>query len=195
MGSVIDMTTCPVCGDKNAQYESYYKTGEESIFCSICGHYHRFYIRRDKEGNILHKTESIDPSKIVIRRDIASEEWKTPEKGIDLSEIPTLRFAVQDEGSIKKFPSYARLSADGTTVTYPDWVEEEGGGYGTAHETFKTKEGRTVIRNVCLPPSCDLDAYVKEVKNYSPPVESLTVTTKENGKWITKAFIGSVTDG
>jgi hypothetical protein len=35
MGSVIDAIECPKCKYKEASIETYYKTGNEEIFCAI----------------------------------------------------------------------------------------------------------------------------------------------------------------
>jgi hypothetical protein len=38
MGSVIDAIECPNCKYENASIETYYKTGNEEIFCERCGY-------------------------------------------------------------------------------------------------------------------------------------------------------------
>lgn len=50
MGSVIDNIECPNCKNEDTYNEFWYKTGEESIFCSKCGYSKKAFIKnRDKK--------------------------------------------------------------------------------------------------------------------------------------------------
>ena len=57
MGSVIDFTNCPQCGNEEASIDYYYKTGEEYLLCDKCGYQRKFVItnredigKKDEDG-------------------------------------------------------------------------------------------------------------------------------------------------
>ena len=56
MGSVIDYVECPNCKNEETHSEFWYKTGEESIFCSKCGYSNRAFIK-NREKRLDQLTE------------------------------------------------------------------------------------------------------------------------------------------
>jgi Zn ribbon nucleic-acid-binding protein len=50
MGSIVDYIECPNCKSEDTMNEFWYKTAEESIFCSKCGYSKKAFIKnRDKK--------------------------------------------------------------------------------------------------------------------------------------------------
>jgi Zn ribbon nucleic-acid-binding protein len=50
MGSIVDYIECPNCKTEDIMNEFWYKTAEESIFCSKCGYSKKAFIKnRDKK--------------------------------------------------------------------------------------------------------------------------------------------------
>lgn len=49
MGSIMDNTDCPQCGNSEAVVDYYYKTGEEYILCDKCGYTRKFIITNREE--------------------------------------------------------------------------------------------------------------------------------------------------
>lgn len=60
MGSVQDIVNCPQCGKEEAILDYYYKSGEEFVFCPICGYQKKHYYRRDKDGGIITQTDTFE---------------------------------------------------------------------------------------------------------------------------------------
>ncbi len=59
MGSVISFIDCPHCnGKETAHDEFWYKSGEQSVFCSECGYSYQSFYKRDDDGNLVRKDES-----------------------------------------------------------------------------------------------------------------------------------------
>lgn len=60
MGSVIDYSAkCPRCNQENAVDDYYYKTGEEYLRCTDCGYLYIFRWKRDENGKLILKDESL----------------------------------------------------------------------------------------------------------------------------------------
>ena len=56
MGSVIDYVECPNCKNEETHAEFWYKTGEESVFCSKCGYSNKAFIK-NRDKNLDELTE------------------------------------------------------------------------------------------------------------------------------------------
>jgi hypothetical protein len=59
MGSVISNIDCPTCGSDNCFEDFYYKTGEMYSHCPECGYHHNVYYKRDDNGTLIKKDESL----------------------------------------------------------------------------------------------------------------------------------------
>ena len=60
MGSVQDIVKCHQCGYEEAITDYHYNTGEEFIFCPICGYRKSHYYRRDEDGRIITQTDTFE---------------------------------------------------------------------------------------------------------------------------------------
>lgn len=57
MGSIQESIVCPQCGHMEAYCTYYYKTGEEYIFCPLCGYQKENTIKCNEKGGWLMQTD------------------------------------------------------------------------------------------------------------------------------------------
>jgi len=87
MGSVIDVTKCPRCGQDTYQTDYYYHTDEEYCFCTSCGTYHNVHLHRDAEHKVITRPNGhFDFGKIKLIARIESNEEPLAETVINSRE-------------------------------------------------------------------------------------------------------------
>lgn len=87
MGSVIDVTKCPRCGQETYQVDYYYRSSEEYCFCSSCGTRHNAHLRRDANHKIITRPNGhFDFGKIKLTADIRLNEEPLAETVINSRE-------------------------------------------------------------------------------------------------------------
>jgi uncharacterized Zn finger protein len=106
MGSVSGEMKCPNCGSENCFYESYYKTGEESVLCPDCGFKHVLTLKRDENGDIIFKDESkgICDDNVIVEL----EQIKNPFGAylIENSEGGSVSGSLENEEKYNEFREY-----------------------------------------------------------------------------------------
>lgn len=87
MGSVIDVTKCPRCGQETYQTDYYYRLGEEYCFCSSCGTRHNVHLRRDENRKVITRHNGhFDFGKIKLTARIRPDEKPLAETTINSRE-------------------------------------------------------------------------------------------------------------
>ena len=171
MSSVIDYITCPKCGMEEAYYEENTRLQEYFCTCGRCGYYKSSQIKRNNKKEPVYETIRVSPDNIVY---YYGGKWNSEPHDKNCS------IGIKEGEKITPLPPFSRVSE----ITYPVFVEEEGGGDGTISVEYR---GTNVKSISSLSPNADIEALKAELQK-DEKVKAFTLSYFKDKDWVEEKY-------